>query len=223
MNIEEKLDKILSVVESNSTIHPSTPGKFSEVIKDTSEKAFQRAILLEGKTTIDDSKTEITWYDIELPVVLNRNSRRSCIDLIGFDTTRFVLVELKFNNKSDSPISATRELLEYYRLICKNADLLDKYSIHHKNNVCKKNSWQWNSIVKSNPLLIIAANESYWNHWKKNHLDFKVQFNQIESWSTELGIDIALYSIKDCDFKSQRINDQPYTPRLIENYPWNKI
>ena len=224
MRIEEKLNMILLVSESNELIHPSKPGKFAEKIKDTSEKAYQRAILFDKNTKLNDkADNEITWYDIELPVVLNKNSRRQCIDLIGYDKNRFVLCELKFNNKKDSPIAATRELLEYYRLIFKNAGYLDKYSIHHSNEMCNKD-WQWTSILRDNPLLVVAANEKYWKYWmKKKNLDFNKQLQEIKTWSIELGIDIDLYKTEDFDFMSQRNNQSAYWPKLITNRPWIRI
>ena len=225
MDIKEKLDKILSVVESNENIYPSKPGKFKEVIKDTSEKALQRAILFEEKSKLDNYPgIEVTWYDIELPVVLNTNPRRKCIDLIGHDSNRFVLCELKFNNKIDSPISATRELLEYYRLIIKNAVKLDEYSIHHKNDICKKYSWEWSSIVKTTPLLVIGANNKYWEIWRKKD-NFKNDLMQIQLWSKEIDVEIVLYNInvKGSYFESQKISDKSYTPKLNDNDPWVKI
>lgn len=224
MGIEEKLNKILLVSESNELIHPSKPGKFAEEIKDTSEKAYQRAILFNRNTKLKDkTDNEVIWYDIELPVVLNKNSRRQCIDLIGYENNRFVLCELKFNNKKDSPIAATRELLEYYRLILKNAQYLDKYSIHHSNDMCNKD-WQWTSILKDDPLLVIAANEKYWKYWiGKENLDFDEQLKEIKAWSIELGIDIVLYKTEDFDFISQRNNQPSYWPKLDTVRPWVRI
>jgi hypothetical protein len=222
VEIEEKLNQILMAVESNEIIHPSKPGKFSEEIKDTGEKAFQRAIL-DSKSTKLEPDIKVDWFDLELPVILNQNSRRQCIDLIGHDSNRFVLCELKFNNKKDSPNAATRELLEYYRLILKNAAYLDSYSIHHTNNVCNRN-WQWVSIKKDNPILVVAANEKYWNYWgKTKKVDFYEQLKQIKAWSEELKVDIFLYKTQDVDFKKQKVDDQPYRPFLCENSPWERI
>ena len=210
--ILKKLNEILNIIESNENIHPSKPGKFTEVIKDTSEKAFQRAILFNKSTTLNDRPDdEITWYDIELPVVLNKNSRRPCIDLIGKNRNRFVLCELKFNNTSDSPCDAVRELLGYFRLVEKNAGYLDHYSIHHTNDTCIRN-WKWSSIMEDNPLLVIAGNEKYWKYWMKtNKVDFNEQLQQINSWSKHLSLDILLYKTDDFDFNNEYadVNDDP--------------
>ncbi|MDP2335546.1 MAG: hypothetical protein Q8N05_03660 [Bacteroidota bacterium] len=217
MEIEEKLNRILVTPKSDENIHPSKPGSFKEAIADTSEKAYQRAILF-GRSTIlnDKPNQQVHWYDIELPVVLNKNSRRPCIDLIGHDSRRFVLCELKFgNNKSDSPIAAVRELLEYYRLIIINSKYLDQYKIHHKNSICNEHTWNWASILENIPLILIAANEGYWKHWRKTTtIDYEDQLKQIKLWSNELGLDIALYETKDYDFKSQRNNKPSYWPKL---------
>jgi hypothetical protein len=221
----ERLNKILSVDESNATYHPSKPEKFDTEIKDTSEKAFQRAILFDETSKLDNYQgIEVTWYDIELPVVFNKKPRRSSIDIIGHDSNRFVLCELKFNNTKDSPSSATKELLKYYRSIIINAENLDKDSIHHKNDICKKHSWEWSSIVKITPLLVIGANNNYWKYWRVKGI-FKNDLLQIESWSKEIDVEIVLYDINVNDnyFKLQKVNDQLYTPKLIVNDPWVRI
>jgi hypothetical protein len=229
MELLNKLDKILKIVESNDYAHPSKPGKFSEIIADVGEKAFQRAILTHKDDSVlffdENGNINVTWYDLELPVVLNKNSRRSCIDLIGQEKKglkRFVLCELKFNNEKDTPISAVQELLGYYRLILKNASNLDHFSIHHKNEICKKFIWEWSSILIKVPFLVVAANEKYWLFWERK-IDLKEQIKQINLWSIELGIDIILYKIKDCDFVRQKSSMATYKPELETNEPWIRI
>ncbi len=229
MELLDKLDKILNIVESNDYAHPSKPGKFSEIIADVGEKAFQRAILTHENDSVlvfdENENINVKWYDLELPVVLIKNSRRPCIDLIGQEqkgSKRFVLCELKFNNEKDSPIAAVQELLGYYRLIIKNASNLDLHSIHHKNAICKKYVWQWMTILKNVPLLVIAANEQYWLNWKRK-IDLKDQIKQINSWSIELGIDIILFKINNCNFESQRNGMASYKPELKANEPWIRI
>ena len=44
----------------------STPGYVSTNIKDTNEKALQRALLMQGTSLLDGK--EVKWLDIELPI-----------------------------------------------------------------------------------------------------------------------------------------------------------
>ena len=72
----------------------STPGMVSFTIKDTNEKALQRAVLNQGESYLDGKTVE--WLDIELPVEFSENARRPCIDLIGRDEDgRYLLCALK--------------------------------------------------------------------------------------------------------------------------------
>ena len=68
----------------------STPGYVSTNIKDTNEKALQRALLMQGTSLLDGK--EVKWLDIELPIEFSENSRRKSVDIIGIDTRgRFYL------------------------------------------------------------------------------------------------------------------------------------
>ena len=76
----------------------STPGDYSTSIRHTGECAFQRAIILNGTSSVNGD--EIEWMDIELPVDERINPRGKCIDLIGKDSEgNYVLCELKFRKK----------------------------------------------------------------------------------------------------------------------------
>ena len=52
----------------------STPEMVSFTIKDTNEKALQRAVLNQGESYLDGKTVE--WLDIELPVEFSENARR---------------------------------------------------------------------------------------------------------------------------------------------------
>jgi hypothetical protein len=83
----------------------STPGYVSTNIKDTNEKALQRALLMQGTSLLDGK--EVKWLDIELPIEFTDNSRRKCVDLIGKDNDgQLYLCELKFSGNSDTPRDA---------------------------------------------------------------------------------------------------------------------
>lgn len=81
----------------------STPGYVSMNIKDTNEKALQRALLMQGTSLLDGK--EVKWLDIELPIEFTDNSRRKCVDLIGKDNDgQLYLCEFK------SAIALSRQL-----------------------------------------------------------------------------------------------------------------
>ena len=73
----------------------SNPRDYSTLIKSTTETAFQRAIIL-NKTSIIDNEI-VEWLDIELPIDKDRkNARGHCVDLIGRSAKGYVICELKF-------------------------------------------------------------------------------------------------------------------------------
>lgn len=201
--------------------HTTNPDEISFEIKDTGEKAFQRAILLNGKTTLEDNMS-IDWIDGELPVVFNKNSKRRCPDLLGYLEDIPVICELKFvvpdtSSKSDSPIYAVIELLTYYCFIQYNVDALVEQKVGHTN----RELYRWEDITKKNPLLLVCANESYWKKWlntKNNYQDNL--FKYISQWSKELGININLFQTDDFDFKRQKGDRERYAPDL---YGKNKL
>lgn len=190
----------------------STPGMVSFTIKDTNEKALQRAVLKQGQSYIDGKTVE--WLDIELPVEFSENARRPCIDLIGRDEDgRYLLCELKFsNNKTDSPCDAEKELIGYYNLIKQNSTELDNNDIHHK----EEKTFSWAELVNSNPRLCIMADASYWVYWENKADRVKLQHPDLVEC---LAIDID--SNVFADQRAEQGGEQ-YTPSLEENY-WHSL
>ena len=204
--------------------HPTKPGQMSFEIRSTGETAFQRAILKSEKTLLDFKKKDgfetVHWMDGELPIVLNKNSRRHSIDLIGSSDRRPVICELKFAKKRnyDSPVYAALELLTYYCFIQFNADSLDKNNVYHRN----LSPFKWNVITKNGfPRLIVCANKSYWDAWFKKYDKTQLR-DQVFEWGMRLDTNINLFQTEDIDFKLQKIAGK-YTPTMVINSIWEII
>lgn len=207
----------------------TNPGEMSFEIKSTGEPAYQRAILESEKILLNFKKDNgfatisrtVQWIDGELPVVLNKNPRRPCIDLIGLLDENLVICELKFSkNKSysDSPVYAVIELLTYYCFIQFNAVHLDKYNVYHKN----LEPFKWNVIDNGFTRLIVCANEYYWDAcWTK--LDKAKLSNQVSEWGELLGASINLFQSKNFDFELQKGDKEKYTPSILTNSTWEII
>ena len=124
----------------------SNPRDYSTLIKSTTETAFQRAIIL-NKTSIIDNEI-VEWLDIELPIDKDRkNARGHCVDLIGRSAKGYVICELKFGNdsNSDSPNDAAEEITRYSVEIKNNYAELDNCGIHHTNGA----PFLWEDIAKN--------------------------------------------------------------------------
>lgn len=188
--------------------------------KDVGEKAYQRAIFPE-RTQLG-LLGEVTWNDLELPVVFNKKSRRTSVDLIGkSDTNVPVLCELKFatkTNYSNTPLYAVIELLFYYYLIQANHKELNNKEVFHKNG----NRFDW-SEFNQNSILIVAANKEYWEYWKG---DYEKQKIDIKSWINSLTLKIQLFSFDNINFKEQKETkgvDEKYIPNVSGKTEWTEV
>lgn len=204
--------------------YPSSPGKPSlENIASTGEKAFQRAIYNKEDSMLKTScnTDKVIWLDLELPVTLNKNPKRLCIDLIGSLDGIPVLCELKYFEKSPSnhPIYAIVELLVYKYLIFCNHERLDKYAIHHH---LRLKNFRWEVIVNNRfPLLLIVANKKYWDYWF-TRISKKELLKLISNLGSVLDTNIRLYETPDEDFINQKGKKIKYTPQLTSNI-WTRI
>lgn len=203
--------------------YPTKPGKVSiNSIKSTGETAYQRAIFLSKKTTLN-SMGDVIWNDLELPVVFSSSSRRRCVDLIGTLTNNNtpVLCELKFTSsdkyRSNSPIYAIVELLIYYYLIKDNCEALDEEKVFHKDIHVKPFEW---SNFNANSIFIVGANKKYWDYWCKR---YKGQKNKIDSWLNSLPIKVRLFSSDDFDFKAQKGKKEGYKPSVPNKAEWTEV
>ena len=204
--------------------HHTKPGPMSFEIGSTGETAYQRAILNSKETLLDFKKKNgfetIHWIDVELPIVLNKNSRRHSIDLIGSSEGIPVICELKFakTRNSDSPVYAALELLTYYCFIQFNADSLDKHNVYHRN----LSPFKWN-VINNNafPRFIVCANKSYWDAWFEKYDKAQLR-DQIFEWGMRLDTNINLFQTEDIDFKLQKSTEK-YTPAIAVNSIWEII
>ncbi len=189
----------------------STPGYVSTNIKDTNEKALQRALLMQGTSLLDGK--EVKWLDIELPIEFTDNSRRKCVDLIGKDNDRqLYLCELKFSGNSDTPRDAESQLLEYFELIKNNAQKLEDNNIHHK----KQESFSWMELALSSIKLCIMADATYWCKWENKVEKVKLQHpDEVKCFAIDIDSNI---------FANQRAvnGGELYTPSLVENH-WHSL
>ena len=207
--------------------YKTKPGKASMEIRSVGETAFQRAIFLSRKSKIDfNSKKDILWKDLELPVILTESPRRNCVDLIGNIGNQLVICELKFMKKtsssSDSPWYAVLELLIYYYMILENCNKLDKGKVYHENIQGK---FEWKGILSPKPLLIVVANEEYWNCWlKKQKNAYRSRLlGWLENLNKELRTEVFLVKTPDVDFEDQKgASGKAYLPE-IETHIWKKI
>jgi len=221
-----ELKKILEDDKNITEEYPSTPGKQNvDNIRSTGEKAFQRAgfnnkeIILNYKKPVG-SET-VKWFDLELPVILNKNPRRRCLDLIGFSDETPVICELKYFEKtrSDNPLYAVIELLIYYYFIHCNYQKLDKHSIHHK--IVAKD-FKWEMIAKHpHTKLLVVANKAYWNYWFKK-MNKDILSEQVARLGQELESEIHLFEAPNEDFVSQKNLQPTFNPFITSNI-WQEI
>ena len=177
----------------------STPGYVSTNIKDTNEKALQRALLMQGTSLLDGK--EVKWLDIELPIEFTDNSRRKCVDLIGKDNDgQLYLCELKFSGNSDTPRDAESQLLEYFELIKYNAQKLEDNNIHHK----KQESFSWMELALSSIKLCIMADATYWCKWENKVEKVKLQHpDEVKCFAIDIDSDIFANYCCPLKMKSQ--------------------
>ncbi len=210
---------------SNFGEYPTNPGEIKFEIDDCGEKAFQRALLLSDITLLDfksGSRLEsVDWIDGELPVVLNRKSRRLCVDLVGTLGGIPTLCELKFSNQKNSPEYGAIQLLTYWGFIQFNSALLDKYNVYHKN----RKQFKWEVFTKNQfPSLIVCGTKSYWNYWfEKKKIDRKALKTKVLKWGMALDTNIYLFQSDDFNFKSQKTGKKKYTPSIPDKGIWTRV
>lgn len=219
---KENLLNILKeeIIRSDNATRPGDP-KF--LIGHVGEPAFQRAIFLGCTSELKyKSKTSfVKWIDLELPVILSDKPKRPCIDLIGKSDNKMVLCELKFMSKSKSvgPKYAVLELLVYYYIILRNFRKLDIRKVHHK---ISADQFAWEDFKSKTPLLVVAANEKYWDYWlggKKPKIYKKEFFNWMEDLISKLDLkdNLFLFKTADEDFEKQKEHSshkEKYKPKL---------
>lgn len=220
---------ILSNPEKYRKEYHSNPGppNLTGVI-DTGEGALQRALINAGEIVIENEgrKDRVQWWDFELPVVMNPNSRRMSIDLVGAVEGTPALCELKYSKKHDSsehPWYAIVELLVYRYLIHENHEKLDKHSVHHG----VKEDFRWGDIVDTpSHYFLIAANKKYWDCWLQNSSKARLDndfLNEVHELGEVLDANIHLYQTGDEDFKAQQGEGKVRYKPEVTSHVWKKI
>ena len=177
---------------------PHNPGKLSERIGSTRERALQRAILASGRTILGDDDV-VEWLDCELPVESGVGRKYKRLDLIGKDSRgNYVLCELKFSGKSrqgaDNPIAASEQLKEYRERLW---GIAETFRFHEG---CKEKELDASRFKSGRTRLMVAADRKYWETWKRKWKKLN------DGICCTLHADIEYYSI-DVDaeaFKKQR-------------------
>lgn len=185
-----------------------TKGIVIKPIVATTETAFQRAILRNGKTILG-KKTEIEWLDIELPVDKERGSRGHCVDLIGKKGNRYVICELKFGKDSstDNPEIAAKQVRSYYEEIQRNWRYLEKQDLHHEDG----KMFKWEDLASNQTILCVAANSAYWAYWLGHRKVNLSNITDIEFYSVDIPANL---------FEKQKAMNNEYTP-VIETHEWD--
>ena len=186
MKNEEPIISQLFKLADKHFFYPSNPKVYNNVAQKDGETQFQRKIIDVGESILNNHV--VNWFDIELPVILNKKPRRESIDLIGKSlANRFVICELKFGKNGDNPTKALNQLIAYYLCILFNLSELESSKVHHTN---AKSNWEWTEINRDNTNLIIGADSTYWEKWQ-DHIDI----NSVSSLSKLIGVSIEFYNI----------------------------
>lgn len=220
------LMEVLNNDENSKGDYPTTPGKPNlHKIKSTGETAYQRAIFNSKHTLLNSSESIVQWLDLELPVTLNKNPRRPCVDLIGRMNNQIVLCELKFcrnckNYASNHPIYGVIELLVYYYFIQRNHSKLDDYEVFHSCN--GRESFKWREFLDGpSTLCIVAANIDYWESWF-NKIDKSDFIQDVSNLADRLNIKVSLFKAPNEDF-SRQFDEKGYSPTLTFHQAWSII
>lgn len=204
--LSETAEKTQPRAVQQSAHHPGTPPK---EIKDTGEKAFQRAIVNGGISILSADKMDwVEWIDFEVPVGDSSKPRDNCVDLLGKDASgRYVLCELKFSGKSagnGSPKEAADQLLGYAKQLADNAD-----NIRLHENVAQ-DAFNAKEYKKQKPRLIIAADLTYWIKRRDEQKDARV-----ENYAVLIKTDV---------FEKQKGEEIQYKPEMPQSgFMWLKF
>jgi len=209
----KKQDALLHFLNEKGIDYRTNPKEPNlKIVRSTGETAFQRKLFLKSKVTLKFSSVApkiVEWQDLELPVILSKAARRRCIDLIGKTGKKLVICELKFKKNTDSTYGSDRPryavletLLYYYQILC-NHVYLDKRNVHHKSVTSK---FEWGSVLKSSPLLIMAANREYWEYWRKNKNCMSQLMRLLNHVHKKLEISVFLFKTQETGWSEIKLS-----------------
>lgn len=191
----------------------TNPKDVSFLVSTTAETAFQRALFLSEGNRIEGIGF-VEWLDLELPVDRNRKGRGHCIDLIGrAENKSMVICELKFGKPGNgNPFDAQMQLEYYYSEVKENYDKLDEGNALHHKNALKQGEFKWEEIALPSTIRIIAANDDYWDYWRK-----KGSIPTSGSKCFTVPVSTSLFKMQ----KEQSGNDR-YTPS-VDDFEWRLV
>jgi hypothetical protein len=215
-------------VKSSDAIR--SPKKPELKIAGTGETALQRAIFAGQSSTLKWSNGQedtITWLDFELPVVPGGSARGRCIDLVGNYKGIPTIAELKFAKEGTPPEFAVLQVLIYYYHIMVYSKLLSTH--HHKGDSFVP--FDWTTICGSSNTLLVLANESYWDYWKKRKNweacesaigEMNVHLSRDFSFSVRLfSVSVELETFERQQEKCQSERYMPILPQ--ESFLWTQV
>lgn len=221
--LDKERENLISLLNTEFEDYKSKPSRPNlNAISSIGETAFQRAIFNSKIVKLYDTNITIEWIDLEIPITLNKSSRRSCIDLIGKTTEELILVELKYlsSSKSNNPYYGVLELSIYLYLLKENYKNLDKYKVYHK--LSSMDNFCWSTYLDKNQIkMIFVANNDYFNYWIERIDKTKLE-NLLKSIKEFFNIKYEIYETVNEDFKKQKENKNTYKPLISSNY-WKKV
>ncbi len=161
----DKIQLYITKMDEPILFWPAHPGDFvASVANWDSETGYQRKILRSLVSII--GKEQVSWCDIEIPVVFGNYPRRPCLDLLGHvNGNKLVICELKYGLNGDNPLIAGAQILFYYFMILSNLDNFRVNNILHTNAINPENiHWEY-SEDNDRIEILVAANQNYWEQY----------------------------------------------------------
>ncbi|MEI7526192.1 MAG: hypothetical protein WCJ95_17740 [Mariniphaga sp.] len=161
----DKIQLYITRMDEPILFWPAHPHRYTEIIgNEDCETGYQRKIIRSRISEID--KEQVSWCDIEIPVVFGNYPRRPCLDLLGHvNGNKLVICELKYGRNGDNPLIAGAQILFYYYMILSNIENFEVNNILHTNAINQKNiHWEFandNDRIET----LVVANQNYWQKY----------------------------------------------------------
>ncbi len=216
-------DALRRLAETPSVPRPTDPGKFPTIVKSSNfgETAFQRALFNRGSAVLEINgvEHEITWKDLELPVVFSTHGRRHCIDLIGSTAGMgLFLCELKYMREiagghRNLPDYAILQALLYQGIVVTGHFDLDEKNVCHRKGAGSKPNFSWKEISQSNTIMVLG-NCNAWNSAcrRENRERIRTFVSEIHE---SLGITVLTCCALDDSFPVRDNSHEWYEPKII--------
>lgn len=208
--------------QGNHDEHKTKPGIPNLKIKDTSEKAYQRAFFQQKPIRVGED-LEINPLDIEVPVEMNSSSRRRSLDLIGrVKDNNLAIVELKAS-KGNSPVWGISELAFYAKAVSLHQDTLVTHQYFRDGETVTpkiENYWKTCGPVTH---LILAAPHSYWPKWTPYLPRFKrFGLSLLKSYRVDATLIFAEFPDENFKEQADAAKGERYRPR-VSDLKWSNV